>query len=128
MRFASTRIALQEQWATWWRYFHWHGIKLGTWCGYFGGRLVVPISQKNPPFWRYNYPGKQIFFSAYHMNERNLKFYIEELRKKKPPWIHGYPSLISLISEYIVEKKLTSDMRCNGLPVVLKIYWSIRKN
>lgn len=106
LRFASTRIALQEQWATWWRYFHWHGIEFNTWCGYFGGRLVVPISQKNPPFWRYNSPGKQIIFSAYHMNVKNLKFYIEELRKKRPLWIHGYPSLISLIAEYMVEKKL----------------------
>lgn len=106
LRFASTRIALQEQWATWWRYFHWHGIEFGTWCAHFGGRLLVPVSQKEPPFWRYNYPGKQIIFSAYHMSKKNLKFYIEELRKKRPLWIHGYPSLISLIADYMLEKKI----------------------
>lgn len=106
LRFPSTRISLQEQWAVWWRYFRWHGIQPFTWCAYFGGRSVVPVNQKGPPFWRYNYFGRQILFSAYHMNDKNLYYYVEELRRRRPPWIHGYPSLISLLAEYILTENI----------------------
>ncbi len=103
LRFATTLQAIQEQWACWWRYRRWHGLQQGTWCGYFGGRSVVPLSQTKPPFWRYNIPGKQILFSAYHMSPDNLGFYVDELRRKRPPWLHGYPSLLALLAAYILE-------------------------
>jgi phenylacetate-CoA ligase len=107
LRFATTLEATQEQWAIWTRYRLLHNINLNTWCGYFGGRSIVNLSQNTPPFWRFNYPGKQILFSAYHMNEENLPFYIKVLENKQPPWLHGYPSLISLLANYLIEKKHT---------------------
>ena len=106
LRFATTRRAIQEQWAIWWRYRRWHGIQPGTWCAHFGGRSVVPISQTKPPFWRYNYPGRQILFSAYHMSPDNLRYYVGELRRRRPPWLHGYPSLLALLASYIIEKEI----------------------
>jgi phenylacetate-CoA ligase len=99
----TTLTAIQEQWAVWWRYRRQHGIHPGTWCGYFGGRSVVPLSQQRPPFWRYNLPGKQIIFSGYHMNSENLRYYIEIIRKRRPLWLHGYPSLLSLLATRILE-------------------------
>jgi phenylacetate-CoA ligase len=103
LRFATTLRAIQEQWAIWWRYRRWHGLQPGTWCGYFGGRSVVPLSQTRPPFWRYNIPGKQIMFSAYHMSPTNMGYYVDELRRRRPPWLHGYPSLLALLAAYILE-------------------------
>src|SRR5207247_1480161 len=103
LRFPSTMPAIQEQWAIWWRYRRWHGIERHTWCGYFGGRSVVPATAKRPPFWRYNLAGNQILFSGYHMNERNLRSYVEELRRRRPPWLFGYPSLLSLLASYILD-------------------------
>lgn len=106
LRFSTTREAVQRQWAVWWRYRLWHGIYPGTWCAYFGGRSVVPLTQNRPPFWRHNYPGKQILFSGYHMNEKNLNYYVEAIRRFQPPWIHGYPSLISLLASHMIDRKL----------------------
>jgi phenylacetate-CoA ligase len=103
LRFSTTMRAIQEQWAVWWRYRRLHGISLNTWCGYFVGHSIVPVVQTIPPFWRYNYPGKQIFFSASHMNFDNLKFYVEELRRRQPPWLHGYPSLLALLASYLLD-------------------------
>ena len=103
LRFATTLTAVREQWATWWRYWHWHGIRRGTSCGYFGGRSIVPLSQTKPPFWRYNAPQRRILFSAYHINERNLPAYVAELRRKRPPWLHGYPSVLTLVANHIAE-------------------------
>ncbi len=104
LRFAQTLEAIQEQWAVWWRYRSWHGIDFNTWCGYFGGRSIVPLSQKKPPFWRYNVPGKQILYSGYHMNNANMQYYVNHLRIKKPPWVHGYPSLLSLLGSYLLNQ------------------------
>jgi len=103
LRFAATKRALAEQWAVWWRYRHWHRIPLSAWCAYFGGRTIIPLKQQSEPFWRLNYPGHQIMFSGYHMSSENLHSYVSALKRYKLEWIHGYPSLISLIASYIVE-------------------------
>jgi phenylacetate-CoA ligase len=103
LRFPTTMASVQRQWAVWWRYRRWHGIQRDTWCGYFGGRSVVPATQDNPPFWRYNRAGRQILFSGYHMSPANLPSYVEELRRRQPPWLFGYPSLLSLLASHILE-------------------------
>lgn len=103
LRFLATRSALDEQWAIWWRYRRWHGISLDTRCAYFGGRSLVPAEQTKPPFWRTNYAGKQLFFSAYHLTPANLKLYADKLREARIPWLHGYPSLLALLAAYIVD-------------------------
>ena len=106
LSFFSTREAIREQFAIWWRYRRWHGIELGTSCGYFGGRTIVPASQQGPPFWRYNPAGKQLLFSGYHMSERNLPAYVSIIRRTRPPWLHGYPSLLSLLASWIADRQL----------------------
>lgn len=97
--------AASDQWAVWWRYRSAHGIAQNTWCGYFGGRSVVSPMQQTPPFWRINYPGRQIMFSAYHTKPENLDMYIDELSKNKIPWLHGYPSILSLVAERAIATK-----------------------
>jgi len=103
LRFSVTLEAFRAQWAVWWRYRRWHGIDLATKCAYFGGRSVVPIAQKEAPFWRYDLARHQILFSGYHISEATLPLYVEELRRQRPPWLCGYPSLLTLLASYVVE-------------------------
>jgi phenylacetate-CoA ligase len=105
LRFSSSLAAIQEQWAIWWRYRRWHGIEKGVWCGHFAGRTVVPPRQHEPPFWRYNRPGKQIVFSGYHMGPEQLPSYVDELRRRQPPWLHGYPSLLALLATHVLQSR-----------------------
>jgi phenylacetate-coenzyme A ligase PaaK-like adenylate-forming protein len=107
LHFAATRRAVQEQWATWFRYRRWHGLPFNTWCGYFGGRSLVPSQQTSPPFWRYNYPGRQILFSGYHISPANMSACVAELQRRRPPWLHGYPSLRALMAGYLLEADLS---------------------
>lgn len=61
-------------------------------------------------FWQYNPIYNEIQFSPFHMNEKNLHYYIEELIRFRPCYLHGYPSAIDTLSEYILRKDLLSDL------------------
>lgn len=101
--FKTTQDAICEQWAVWWRYRRKLGIQYGTFCGQFGGRSVVPINNQRPPFYRWNKPANLMYFSTYHMNEKNLREYLFELQENNVEWIHGYPSAINVLAEYLIE-------------------------
>lgn len=111
--FPTTNEAIRRQWAIWWRFRNNHGIKSNIWCGYFGGRTIVPITQHMPPYHRCNYPGKQILFSAYHINEKNIPIYIDTLNRYELKWLHGYPSIINLLAKYLNEsnRKLNYEVQ-----------------
>lgn len=108
--FHETQEAEQETWATWWRYRRWHSITPDVWCGYFGGRSVVPIRTSKPPFWRINRPGKQVFFSNYHLTQETAIDYLNAIRDHNLEWLHGYPSTLTLFSKYIRERKLPTKL------------------
>lgn len=108
--FHETQESEQETWATWWRYRRWHEITPEVWCGYFGGRSVVPIQVTKPPFWRINRPGKQILFSNYHLTQESVIDYVTAIRDHNLEWLHGYPSTLTLLAQYIRERKLSTKL------------------
>ena len=40
------------------------------------------------------------------MSPHNLPSYIDELRTRRPPWLHGYPSLIALLARHIADNNV----------------------
>tara|TARA_B100000965_G_scaffold391549_1_gene399712 strand:+ start:2897 stop:4327 length:1431 start_codon:yes stop_codon:yes gene_type:complete len=111
LTFNTTLEAYREQWAIWWRYRNSHGINRKYWCAFFGGRAIIPINQRKPPYWRINYPGKEIRFSVYHMTPENLDLYIEQIIKRKIKWIHGNPSSIKLLAFRVIETNLMHALK-----------------
>jgi phenylacetate-CoA ligase len=103
LKFLTSKRSVRETWAVWWRYRRWHGLDVGTWCGYFGGRTVVPPSSQRPPFWRTNTPGRQVMFSGYHLSADTFISYIDELNNRQLPWLHGYPSSIAQLASLMLD-------------------------
>ncbi len=95
-----------KQWAIWWRYWRKLGIDFNTMCGHFGGQIVVPINHNKPPYWRYNYFGRQFFFSPYHLSINTIEDYYNKIKSAKLTWLHGHAHNLTLLSSLIIERDL----------------------
>ena len=84
-----------------WRQRSWAGSEYGEPFATLQGRVIVPLKQKKPPFWRMNYIHNQLFLSAFHLKKENLKYYFDKLEKFKPKIIEGYPSTIYILAKYL---------------------------
>src|SRR5690606_157163 len=82
-----------------------HKNNFGDKYATFNGNPVVPDSQSQPPFWRYNRGSNQTIFSIAHMEDRYLKYYYQEL-KNDYLYLNGYPSAIFAMAEYIDSNQL----------------------
>lgn len=103
-----TKDILRRQFAYWEaRQKRWAGVKMGDKLATFLGRTVVPAGKNKPPFWRYNIALNQILFSSFHMEESNLKYYVDKFNSFKPRVIIGYPSSVNLLAKYILDYKKT---------------------
>jgi phenylacetate-CoA ligase len=76
------------------------GIKFNAWRATFGGRIIVPTNQTNPPFWRTSYSQRNILFSSYHLTDINIPHYIKKLTLVKPNYIDSYPSSLFTLTKY----------------------------
>lgn len=112
-QFFTTKSSISEQWATWWRYRKNIGLSTDMRCAIFGGKPIVPRRQSKPPFWRFNIPLNQIYFSSYHLNNHSIKYYIDALNTYKLKWIHGFPSAIVLIASYMIENNIKLNYKLN---------------
>ena len=96
-----------KQWAIWWRYRMRLGLTMDTWCGWFGGKTIINISNTQLPYWRINRPGRQVMFSAYHLNQETVRDYANQIRTRELLWLHGYPSSLASLSSLMIENGIS---------------------
>lgn len=58
----------------------------------------------NGVYWQKNPIYNELQFSPYHMNDSTLPLYLKRLVKYRPSYLHGYPSAISLLADYLLRK------------------------
>ena len=94
-----------------WRQKAWGGLALGDWCAVFLGRVIVPVEQRRPPFWRANHVQKQLWCSSFHLSEENLPRYIEEIRRRGIRFLEGYPSTMYIVASFLLRRGETLPLR-----------------
>lgn len=105
LRYLVSLRALQYNYATYdARFRHWAGVGLGDRMASINGRIIVPIDQKRPPYWRRNLAFNQLYLSAYHLSEGNLSAYVDRLRRFNPVMVVGYVSSVHTLARYILER------------------------
>lgn len=95
-----------KHWGVWWRYRRRLGIDLDTWCGWFGGKRMIDQQNKRPPFWRINRPGRQVMYSSLHLTAESVGSFHQDIKDRKLPWLHGYPSHIAKFAALALDKGL----------------------
>lgn len=115
LHMTTTKNAEAIMWSFFSRYRARFNIHDGDWCGYFCGRTIKDINDNLTNPWRKNYIGKQILFSNYHLSLGTISEYIGCLNKYQPPWIHGYPSFLTLLSELAKESGLKLKYKPKGV-------------
>jgi phenylacetate-CoA ligase len=85
------------------RSFRWAGVDYGDSRAVLAGRVVVPPTCRQPPFWRYNVWEKQLYLSAYHILGPNVPDYVAALNHFRPATLTGFPSALYFLAKRIAE-------------------------
>lgn len=90
-----------------WRQKNWAGLKYGGPFASVQGRLIVPIKQSSPPFWRKNHINNQLFMSSFHLREDTIPYYFNKIKMDGIKYIEGYPSTIYILAMYLNKRNQT---------------------
>lgn len=66
------------------------------------GGIIAPVSQTEPPFWRYNPANQEMQMSSFHLSIQNSKAYVDEILKFRPQVLYCLPSLGSLLGKFFI--------------------------
>jgi phenylacetate-CoA ligase len=61
-------------------------------------------------YWQLNPIYNELQFSPFHMSESTLGSYVDRLIRYAPSYLHGYPSAIDLLAEYVIRNKLSGTI------------------
>ena len=117
LKFPISKEFVENQWAIFWKFRYIHGLTIDSWCAYIIGQSLFQINQKKPPFWFKSYGTKQLIFSQYHLNEKTIFQYINEIKLNNIKWLHAYPSVLNNIANLIK----TNNLKENALALKLEI-------
>lgn len=84
----------------------WAGVHYKMSRAMIGGRIILPKSVNQPPFWRYNVVEKQLYMSAFHISPANARHYVAALNHYQPDYLVGYASSHFFLARMICEQGL----------------------
>ncbi|HUJ10914.1 MAG TPA: hypothetical protein VL171_12900 [Verrucomicrobiae bacterium] len=91
------------------RSFGWAGSSVRRPRSMIGGRLVVPSRAAQPPFHRYNWVERQVYFSCYHIEPAHVEDYIRAFNRHRPKVLTGYAYSHYLLARLMCEQSLFLD-------------------
>ena len=61
-------------------------------------------------YWQENPIYREMQFSPFHMSDKTLDGYLEQFIAFKPAFVHGYPSAVDILAEYVLRKGLRDTL------------------
>ncbi|MFH0959243.1 MAG: phenylacetate--CoA ligase family protein, partial [Pseudomonadota bacterium] len=95
------------QWAIWWRHRHRFGMTNDSWHVNFRGNLLVPIDKKDPPYWRWVTPLRQVHINMQHITPSKIEFIINFLNGHNFEFYTSFPSIVHILAVTAMENGLT---------------------
>lgn len=72
----------------------WYGVSRHDKWAILGGQLVVPVTQRKPPFWVWNAGLNQLYLSSYHLSPDLIDSYLDAIVRYRVTYVLGYPSAL----------------------------------
>lgn len=85
---------------------NWAGINKNMSRGMIGGRRILADANNTPPFFRYNFFEKQVYFSAYHISPVNIKNYALAFEKYAIDYMTGYAMSNYILARMFLENNI----------------------
>jgi phenylacetate-CoA ligase len=82
----------------------------------FTGLEIVHPNCEKPPFWRMNHASNQRVYSIFHLSDRNMPYYLDDLEKFRATWFYGYPSALFTLADFLLRTGRT--MSCPPKAVI----------
>jgi phenylacetate-CoA ligase len=113
---ASLKVAYTEEfarlnWAFLLRQWTWAGLSPRSPRITFQGARVVPSARREPPYWTYNFPERQILASIFHLSETTAPAYLEFLQRNRGKVLEGFPSVLGIVADFALARGLQIPMR-----------------
>ena len=70
------------------------------------GKMVVPISQSKPPYWRFRKAQNQYMLNMQHITSKKVQAIVEFINSKDFVYLSGYPSIVCSLASIISETGL----------------------
>ncbi|ELX13303.1 hypothetical protein Jab_1c19260 [Janthinobacterium sp. HH01] len=83
------------------RHLRWMGYQPGQRRAWIRGDVVCDAQPADGRYWCYDWPGKMLMMSSYHLAGATIGAYCDELRRYDPVIIHAYPSSIAAIAAWL---------------------------
>lgn len=90
-------------WAAMERFWRWGGCRYGDRRVSFTGNRIVPADETEGPFGRLDKANNRLLMSSYHLGERTVDEYLDQIENFDPDFIDGYPSSISYCAQRAAE-------------------------
>ena len=97
--------AMQQRWFGIYeaRVRNWAGVSSAMPRGMIGGRRIIADAANRPPYYRYNYFEKQVYFSAYHISKQNADNYLKGIKHYGVEYMTGYAMSNYLLAQHFKE-------------------------
>src|SRR5690606_7850356 len=112
--FPVSRNVQADQWAVWWRYRNWHGIKRGQRCALFAATPVTTGEEDRFPY-RLNVTNNEIRFCIYSISRKNTHKYVTALNRYRPEWIHSSPTALATLCHHMISFDISIDYQIKNI-------------
>src|SRR5208282_107055 len=115
LHFYMGKEAIAFQWAVWWRHRLRFGVSPGACHVNFTGQRVVPITQRTPPYWRWNNPMHQVLINMQSLAPGKIASVMEFLNAQRFDFYTGYPSFIHMLAAMLQGVRSSFTMKTSSL-------------
>jgi phenylacetate-CoA ligase len=93
------------------RSYRWAGTSILRPRAMIGGQPILSSASARPPYYRYNFAERQVYFSAYHISPATIESYVAGFNRYRPESVTGYAFSQFSIARLMLEHGLAFDFQ-----------------